>query len=118
MATGQVLFHCFYCKKSFVRFNVKRVAASCVLLASKQEETPRKAGHVLNVFHIMECRKENLPVEHLDSFSKKYSELKMDLVTTERYLLKEMGFICHVENPHKFIPNYLAILQTPSELRQ
>ncbi|KAG5549325.1 hypothetical protein RHGRI_014617 [Rhododendron griersonianum] len=23
MATGQVLFHRFYCKKSFVRFNVK-----------------------------------------------------------------------------------------------
>ncbi|KAM7486554.1 hypothetical protein LguiA_002563 [Lonicera macranthoides] len=89
--SSQVLFHCFYYKKSFVRFNVKRVAASCVLLASKQEETPRKAGHVLNVFHRMECRKENLPVEHLDSFSEKYSELKMDLVTTERYLLKDMG---------------------------
>nr|DAD37891.1 TPA_asm: hypothetical protein HUJ06_008532 [Nelumbo nucifera] len=118
MATGQVLFHRFYCKKSFARFNVKRVAASCVWLASKLEENPRKAKQVLIVFHRMECRRENLPIEHLDVFSKKYSELKVDLIRTERHLLKEMGFICHVEHPHKFISNYLATLETPPELRQ
>ncbi|KAL7239374.1 hypothetical protein ACSBR2_005309 [Camellia fascicularis] len=87
MATGQVLFHRFYCKKSFARFNVKdnvymlsdvgsdliylqRVAASCVWLASKLEESPRKARQVLIVFHRMECRRENLPIEHLDTFPK------------------------------------------------
>lgn len=118
MATGQVLFHRFYCKKSFVRFNVKRVAASCVWLASKLEESPRKARYVLIVFHRMECRRENLPIEHLDPFSKKYADLKMDLSRTERHLLKEMAFICHVEHPHKFISNYLAALGTPPELRQ
>ncbi|KAL5995340.1 Cyclin-L1-1 [Asimina triloba] len=118
MATGQVLFHRFYCKKSFARFNVKRVAASCVWLASKLEESPRKAKHVLIVFHRMECRRENLPVEHLDPSSKKYVELKMDLNRSERHILKEMGFICHVEHPHKFISNYLATLGTPTELRQ
>ncbi|KAL7582570.1 hypothetical protein Lser_V15G44424 [Lactuca serriola] len=118
MATGQVLFHRFYCKKSFVRFNVKRIAASCVWLASKLEENPRRARHVLNVFHRMECRRENLPIEHLDAFSKKYTELKMDLIRSERHLLKEMAFICHVEHPHKFISNYLATLETPPELTQ
>ncbi|XP_051116478.1 cyclin-L1-1 [Andrographis paniculata] len=118
MATGQVLFHRFYCKKSFARFNVKRVAASCVWLASKLEESPRKARQVLIVFHRMECRRENLPIEHLDTSSKRYVDLKADLIRTERHLLKEMGFICHVEHPHKFISNYLATLETPPELRQ
>ncbi|CAI9114078.1 OLC1v1014706C3 [Oldenlandia corymbosa var. corymbosa] len=118
MATGQVLFHRFYCKKSFARFNVKRVAASCVWLASKLEESPRKARQVILVFHRMECRRENLPIEHLDTSVKKYVDLKSDLVRTERHLLKEMGFICHVEHPHKFISNYLATLETPAELRQ
>ncbi|URE35612.1 Cyclin, N-terminal domain [Musa troglodytarum] len=118
MATGQVLFHRFYCKKSFARFSVKRVAASCVWLASKLEECPKKAKHVIIVFHRMECRRENLPVELLDVLSKKYTELKNDLVRTERHLLKEMGFICHVEHPHKFISNYLATLEAPPELRQ
>ncbi|KAJ0471506.1 putative cyclin [Helianthus annuus] len=118
MATGQVLFHRFYCKKSFVRFNVKRIAAGCVLLASKLEENPRRARHILNVFYRMESRRENLPIEHLEAFSEKYSELKMDLIRSERHLLRELGFICHVEHPHKFISNYLATLETPSELRQ
>ncbi|XP_040869009.1 cyclin-L1-1-like isoform X1 [Glycine max] len=118
MATGQVLFHRFYCKKSFARFNVKKVAASCVWLASKLEENPRKARQVIIVFHRMECRRESFPMEHLDLYSKKYVDLKMELSRTERHILKEMGFICHVEHPHKFISNYLATLETPPELRQ
>ncbi|KAK2633886.1 hypothetical protein Ddye_028678 [Dipteronia dyeriana] len=118
MATGQVLFHRFYCKKSFARFDAKIVAASCVWLASKLEESPRKARHVIIVFHRMECRREDLPIEHLDVFSKKFSDLKAELSRTERHILKEMGFVCHVEHPHKFISNYLATLETPPESRQ
>ncbi|XP_015581186.1 cyclin-L1-1 [Ricinus communis] len=118
MATGQVLFHRFYCKKSFGRFNVKKVAASCVWLASKLEENPRKSRQVIIVFHRMECRRENLPIEFLDLNSKKFAELKVELSRTERHILKEMGFVCHVEHPHKFISNYLVTLKTPPELRQ
>ncbi|CAK9143117.1 unnamed protein product [Ilex paraguariensis] len=75
MATGQVLFQRFYCKKSFARFNVKRVAASCVWLASKLEESPRKARHVLIVFHRMECRREGLPIEHLEPHANQLDKL-------------------------------------------
>lgn len=32
MATGQVLFHRFYCKKSFARFNVKVKLCSTIIL--------------------------------------------------------------------------------------
>lgn len=101
MATAQVLFHRFYCKKSFARFSAKvnrlassllqpnhsqtsmswaneplffpfslqRVAASCVWLAGKLEESPRRSRHIIFVFHRMECRRENLPMEYLDAFS-------------------------------------------------
>jgi hypothetical protein len=60
---------------------------------------------------------------HLNDFvfffaEQKYADLKMELSRTERHILKEMGFICHVEHPHKFISNYLATLETPPELRQ
>ncbi|XP_024385274.1 cyclin-L1-1 isoform X3 [Physcomitrium patens] len=118
MATGQVLFHRFYCKKSFARFNVKRVAASCVWLAAKLEESPRKIHEVLQVFNRMEQRRGNLPLEFLELSSQKYEEMKTDLIRTERHLLKEMGFICHVEHPHKFIISYLKVLAAPSELMQ
>nr|XP_024396544.1 cyclin-L1-1-like isoform X3 [Physcomitrium patens]PNR39960.1 hypothetical protein PHYPA_020240 [Physcomitrium patens] len=118
MATGQVLFHRFYCKKSFALFNVKRVAASCVWLAAKLEESPRKIHEVLQVFNRMEQRRGKLPLEFLELSSQKYEEMKIDLIRTERHLLKEMGFICHVEHPHKFIISYLKVLAAPSELMQ
>jgi predicted component of viral defense system (DUF524 family) len=118
MATGQVLFHRFYCKKSFTRFNVKDVAASCVWLASKLEESPKEISVVLQVLWRMERRRNNLPIEILDLNSQKYFEMRTALIRTERHLLKEMGFICHVEHPHKFIMSYLKALEAPVELMQ
>ncbi|GJP57824.1 hypothetical protein CLOP_g17413 [Closterium sp. NIES-67] len=110
MATGQVLLHRFYCKKSLTRFNVKGVAASCVWLASKLEENPRRIRDVLNVFHRINLRRDSLPLPPLEQFSKNYEDLRTELIRTERHILKEMGFICHVEHPHKFIFNYLRQL--------
>jgi len=63
MATGQVLLQRFYCKKSFTKYPVKRVACACLWLATKLEESPRKLRDVLNVFLRMECRREGLPLE-------------------------------------------------------
>jgi hypothetical protein len=66
----------------------------------------------------MEQRRGNLPLEFLEIASQKYEEMKTDLIRTERHLLKEMGFICHVEHPHKFIISYLMVLDAPSDLMQ
>jgi hypothetical protein len=44
-------------------------------------------------------------------------ELVTDLSRLEKRLLKELGFVCHVEHPHKFIPSYLNVLDAP-ELMQ
>eukprot|EP00850_Spirogloea_muscicola_P009143 SM000050S17068 [mRNA] locus=s50:757989:760403:- [translate_table: standard] len=118
MATGQVLFHRFYCKKSFKRFNVKRVAASCIWLAAKLEESPRRIRDVVNVFYRVDLRRHNLPLVLLEPLSKQYDEMKTDLIRTERHLLKEMGFVCHVEHPHKYIFNYLNQLGVADELKQ
>lgn len=51
MATGQVLFQRFYYSKSFVRHGMETTAMSCVCLASKIEEAPRRIRDVINVFH-------------------------------------------------------------------
>jgi len=37
-------------------------------------------------------------LDNLDKYAKKFSELKFELSTTERHILKEMGFVCHVEH--------------------
>nr|KAJ0188633.1 hypothetical protein LSAT_V11C900473440 [Lactuca sativa] len=118
MGTGQVLFHRFYCKQSFSSFNVKRVAATCLWLASKLEENIRTLRRIINIFHIIECRRENLPLEHLNTSSKKYLELEADLKRCELQVLKEMGYICHVELPHKLMVTYLEVLEAPHQMIQ
>ncbi|KAM0882930.1 hypothetical protein ACQ4PT_031964 [Festuca glaucescens] len=115
MNTAQVLLHRFYCKQSLARFSVKRVAATCVWLSSKLEESPRGLESVVRVFHRIECRRHGAPIRHLRDSS--LEELVTDLSRLERRVLKELGYVCHVEHPHKFIPSYLNVLEAP-ELMQ
>jgi hypothetical protein len=58
IATGQVLLHRFYFKKSLKKFDVKRMAATSIWLASKLEESPRKLRDVVNVLVRVEERME------------------------------------------------------------
>ena len=57
MATGCVLFHRFYYAKSLIRLPFDIVAMSCVVLACKIEECPRRTRDIINVFkHIKQVR--------------------------------------------------------------
>ncbi|KAI3780979.1 hypothetical protein L2E82_10975 [Cichorium intybus] len=65
----------------------------------------------------MECREEKQLTDYLDSSSKNmYPELKMDLTRCELHILRELGFVCHVELPHKLRLTYIAVLGTPAGL--
>lgn len=76
----------------FNHTDFQRVAASCVWLASKLEESPRKARQVLIVFHRMECRRENLSIEHLDLYSKVWFKLCIFLNFFRAYHF--VGYCC------------------------
>ena len=38
----------------------------------------------------------------------RYNTAKKQLVNTERAMLRELGFILHVDHPHKTVLNYLS----------
>lgn len=78
-------------KFSFTDF--QRVAASCVWLASKLEESPRKARQVIIVFHRMECRRENLPIEHLDLYSKVRLGSQLVLISLCSFVLHRVNLL-------------------------
>ena len=40
-----------------------------------------------------------------------FEKLKADIVNMERTMLRSFGFILHVEHPHKFVLNYLMVLE-------
>ncbi|XP_037938671.1 cyclin-L1 isoform X2 [Teleopsis dalmanni] len=110
MATGQVIFQRFFYSKSFVRHNMESVAMSCVCLASKIEEAPRRIRDVINVFHHIKqvrAQRDIMPVI-LDQF---YTNLKTQVIKAERLVLKELGFCVHVKHPHKLIVMYLQVLK-------
>tara|TARA_B110000977_G_scaffold198761_1_gene284372 strand:- start:8560 stop:9840 length:1281 start_codon:yes stop_codon:yes gene_type:complete len=131
--TGQVLLHRFYAKRSLIHFDVETVAATCVFLACKLEEQPRKVRDVINVFHRGKgVRNRGLngtagntgtgntstsnnsstdPLHPLDTQSDQYDQLKCDLIRTERHALREFGFCVQVEHPHKFVLNYLRMFE-------
>ena len=44
--------------------------------------------------------------------------MRQDLIRTERHMLREFGFCIHVEHPHKFVLNYLRMMEQPNELMQ
>ena len=47
-----------------------------------------------------------------------YDKYKQELINVERNLLRTFGFILHVDHPHKFVLNYLMLLDTSEELLQ
>lgn len=109
MATAQVLFQRFYYSKSFVRHNHEITAMSCVCLASKIEEEPRKIRDVINVFRDIKQHsggEERIPM----ILDQNYTNQKNLVIKAERRVLKELGFCVHVKHPHKLIVLYLQVL--------
>jgi cyclin L len=109
MATGQVLFHRFYFRKSFVRQSMETTAMACVCLASKIEEDPRRIRDVINVFNHIKQVREGKPIEPV-ILDQDYINLKNQVIKAERTVLKELGFCVQLKNPYKILVAYLQIL--------
>lgn len=109
-STGSVLFHRFFSRHSLKKYNVRLYAMACVYLAAKTEEHVRKMREFLAVFLNMKQRREGLTKEYYDVQSTAYMEAKAGLTKAERVVLRELGFVVHVEHPHKFISSFLSFL--------
>lgn len=109
MATGQVLFQRFYYSKSYIRHNMETTAMSCIYLASKIEEAPRRIRDVINVFHHIKQIRGSKPIQPV-ILDAAYIALKNQVIRAERSVLKELGFCVHVKHSHKLIVLYLQQL--------
>lgn len=120
MATGQNIFHRFYYRKSLERFDSFTVAMGSILLASKIEEKLKYLRDIIFVFHHIYQRRKGLKLKPLELGGVRYTEWKGELITMERYLLKELGFSFYniLDHPHKYILYYVKMLGGTSELAQ
>lgn len=115
VATGTVLFHRFYSRASIKKFNCELFALASLYLAAKvEEEHKQKMRNFLSVFLNMKQRREGLPLEYWDITTPEYAVAKEDVVQAERRILRELGFVTHVEHPLKFISSFLNFLNLSS----
>ena len=107
-ATAAVLLHRFYCKVSLLAAPPATAAAALTFLALKLDEAYDPASssrRVLAVFHRLEARARGVasPEPPPEPGTAAFEAAKATLVRTERVALRALGFILHVEHPHKLV---------------
>lgn len=114
MVRAQVLFHRFYMAVSMKQYDVIVTAITCLFIATKLEECQRKLNDIINVFYRIFQREMNL----ISSIPFEIYSIKDKICENETALLRELGFVLHVDPPHKYILVYLNILDGSNELAQ
>ncbi|POM80914.1 Cyclin-L1 [Phytophthora palmivora] len=124
MATAQTLLHRFYYRKSLRHFDAFRVAVSCLFLAAKVEEKPKRIKDVLGVFYAMFRRRKwqrsTVAQQLVDVDGATFSQWRMWLIMVERQVLIDLGFSVYnvTEHPHKYVLYYVKVLDGSSTLAQ
>jgi len=117
MVSAQIILQRFYFRKSLMSFDVRRVAAAALLLATKLEEQPRKLTSVAKCVYVLACREDGIS---MDLSSPQFLTMKTEVIRVERHILREMGFAIGqlLEPPHKLVLQYAAVLECPKEITQ
>jgi transcription initiation factor TFIIIB Brf1 subunit/transcription initiation factor TFIIB len=116
VATACVLFHRFFYRKSFVRYNMEQAAMGCVSLACKIAECPRRPRDVINVFHHIKQVREGKLLQPM-ILDGEYMALENSVIKAERRVLIELGFCVHTKLPYKLMVAYLQMLGFESHHR-
>lgn len=95
------------------------MALVTIFLSGKLEESVKSLRMVISVHNCIKIRRllkqmnqiSSDDIPPLDMSTSSFWDLKENIVNGERYLLDRFGFNTLVEHPHKFLLNYLHILQ-------
>jgi cyclin T len=105
ISTALMYMHRFYARKSFQEYDRFIVACTCLLLGGKVEETPKKLKDVLTEAY--KVRYQVSAADAPDSDSRKYHELKEQVLVAERILLQTLGFELQLDHPYRDLLAYV-----------
>uniref|UniRef100_M4BS23 Cyclin N-terminal domain-containing protein n=1 Tax=Hyaloperonospora arabidopsidis (strain Emoy2) TaxID=559515 RepID=M4BS23_HYAAE len=94
-------FHRFYMRQSLVRYDKYLVAASCVLLGSKAEESPKKIGHVAKAYIAVRKAVEKDQVFAIQKHDPQVIAGK--IISMEGILLHNLAYELTLSHPYKYI---------------
>eukprot|EP01132_Coremiostelium_polycephalum_P003120 gene3120-3901_t len=99
---------------------IQEAATSSLFLSFKHtsEYSNRKIRDFINVFTYIWQKREGLPIEYVDTSKESYWDFKGDIIISEFEILKEFGFHMMVDVPHKYILNYMKLLDKSNVLAQ
>ena len=100
IATAIVFYHRFYSRKSYDSYDRFRIATTCLFLAGKVEETPKKIKDVVIEAYKAQHQKQAGP----EPESKEFWELKEQILVCERILLQTLDFDLTVEHAYRHAP--------------
>ncbi|KAG6618672.1 ania-6a type cyclin [Phytophthora cinnamomi] len=124
MATAQTLLQRFFYRQSLRQFDAFRVAVSCLFLAAKVEEKPKRIRDVLAVFYAMLRRRKwkraTVAQQLVDADGATFAQWRMWLIMVERQVLIDLGFSVYrvAQHPHKFVLYYVKVLDGSPRLAQ
>ena len=109
MATGVVYMHRFYMRHSFKTFYRFVTACSCLFLAGKVEETPKKCRDIIKT-----AKGCMTPAQ----FEKFGADPRENVMIMERILLQTINFDLQVDHPYQHLLNYTKTLRGETNQEQ
>lgn len=114
IATAIVFFHRFYACRSFKEHDAYTIGTTCLFLAGKVEESPRKLKDVVGETYKV---KERAPAGP-DPESRQFWDLKEGILVAERIVLQTLGFDLSIEHPYKILLGVVKKIQGNRDLAQ
>jgi len=114
IATAIVFYHRFYSRKSYDSYDRFRIATTCLFLAGKVEETPKKIKDVVIEAYKAQHNKLTGP----EPESKEFWALKEEILVCERILLQTLDFDLTVEHAYRPLLAYVKSIKGTRDLAQ
>eukprot|EP01120_Amphizonella_sp_Union-15-10_P010508 TRINITY_DN4212_c0_g1_i1.p1 TRINITY_DN4212_c0_g1~~TRINITY_DN4212_c0_g1_i1.p1 ORF type:complete len:342 (+),score=69.57 TRINITY_DN4212_c0_g1_i1:92-1117(+) len=112
--TGIVYFHRFFAKNDFKDYDCYTVGTTCLFLAGKCEETPKKLKDVIIVTHGL--RHKDAP--RLNPESEEYKQFREQILINERIVLQTIAFDLRIEHPYTYLLQYIKKIDGDRDLAQ
>ncbi|KAJ8657148.1 hypothetical protein O0I10_007228 [Lichtheimia ornata] len=114
IATAMTYFHRFYTRHSFTHYRFEVVAATCVYLACKVEESMRKIKDVVAASLLHMHSREN----HEDEMAKLFHALRDAIIQYEFIVVETLCFDFAIDHPHQALLDLLDELEASERIAQ
>eukprot|EP01116_Phalansterium_solitarium_P020137 TRINITY_DN5850_c0_g2_i1.p1 TRINITY_DN5850_c0_g2~~TRINITY_DN5850_c0_g2_i1.p1 ORF type:complete len:627 (-),score=115.36 TRINITY_DN5850_c0_g2_i1:258-2138(-) len=109
IATSIIFFHRFFSRHRLRESDPYVIGVTCLFLAAKVEETPKKLREVIEVA-FTHLYQELLPPKEFKLDSPEYTQLREKILSHELVILQTVGFDLTIEHPYSHLVRYVKTL--------